>query len=153
MTADYRALSIRQPWAELILQGRKTVECRTWHTRLRGPLVIHASTSRADLADPYEASGLVFGAIVGAVDVVDVVGRRFAWQWLLEHPRRLVPPIPCRGACGLWRVTHPEALASVAALLARPAPALPAPPRRRGPKLAETPEELEALARRMFEDW
>ena len=33
-----KALSIRQPWAELIMQGRKTLELRTWRTNYRGAL-------------------------------------------------------------------------------------------------------------------
>ena len=37
-----KALSIRQPWAGLILLGIKPVENRTWATKYRGPLVIHA---------------------------------------------------------------------------------------------------------------
>ncbi len=39
------ALSIRQPWAELILnpETRKDVENRSWSTSLRGPILIHAS--------------------------------------------------------------------------------------------------------------
>ena len=37
------ALSIRQPWAWLIVNGFKDVENRTWGTQHRGPLLIHAS--------------------------------------------------------------------------------------------------------------
>jgi len=35
------ALSVRQPWAALIVAGMKTVEVRTWATRRRGPVLIH----------------------------------------------------------------------------------------------------------------
>ena len=35
-------LSIKQPWAALIVAGRKTLEIRTWGTRFRGPVLIHA---------------------------------------------------------------------------------------------------------------
>lgn len=38
-----RALSIRQPWAWLIVNGHKDIENRVWSTRYTGPLVIHAS--------------------------------------------------------------------------------------------------------------
>ena len=38
-----KALSFRQPWAELVLQGRKTLDLRTYGTDFRGPLAIHAS--------------------------------------------------------------------------------------------------------------
>ena len=46
-----KALSICQPWAELVLQGRKTMDLRTYTTRYRGPLAIYASqTVEADNA-------------------------------------------------------------------------------------------------------
>jgi hypothetical protein len=42
------AISVRQPWAALLAAGVKTVEVRTWPTRRRGPVLIHA----ARLPDP-----------------------------------------------------------------------------------------------------
>lgn len=39
----YHALSIQQPWANLIRDGRKTIETRTWATPYRGPLLLCAS--------------------------------------------------------------------------------------------------------------
>lgn len=44
-----KTLSVRQPWAWLIVQGIKTVENRTWATAYRGEFLIHAS-ARFDLA-------------------------------------------------------------------------------------------------------
>ena len=38
-----KALSLKQPFAELILQGRKKIELRKWNTRFRGDFFIHAS--------------------------------------------------------------------------------------------------------------
>ena len=40
-----KALSLLQPWASLVAYGRKKIETRTWGTRYRGPLAIHASKS------------------------------------------------------------------------------------------------------------
>lgn len=40
-----RCLSIRQPWAWLIVHGWKPIENRTWSTSYRGPLLIHAGAS------------------------------------------------------------------------------------------------------------
>jgi len=37
-----RALTVRQPWASLIACGVKTIETRSWSTKYRGPLLIHA---------------------------------------------------------------------------------------------------------------
>ena len=38
-----KALSIRQPWASMIILGHKPVDNRNWKTSYRGPLYIHAS--------------------------------------------------------------------------------------------------------------
>ncbi|MGB6103633.1 MAG: ASCH domain-containing protein [Pusillimonas sp.] len=37
-----KALSIRQPWAWLIVNGHKDIENRSWWTGVRGPVLIHA---------------------------------------------------------------------------------------------------------------
>jgi len=38
-----KALSIRQPWAWLIIHGHKKIENRSWNTKHRGKFYIHAS--------------------------------------------------------------------------------------------------------------
>lgn len=38
-----KALSIRQPWASLIVMGIKDIENRTWPTRHRGSVLVHAA--------------------------------------------------------------------------------------------------------------
>lgn len=47
------ALSIRQPWAWLIVNGIKTVENRTWNTDRRGHFMVHVSKT-VDMRDDYE---------------------------------------------------------------------------------------------------
>jgi hypothetical protein len=42
------ALSVREPWANLIAQRSKSIETRTWATRYRGPLVICSSLAPRD---------------------------------------------------------------------------------------------------------
>ncbi len=37
------ALSIKQPWAALVVQGLKTIEVRRWPTARRGRILIHAA--------------------------------------------------------------------------------------------------------------
>jgi len=44
-----KAILIRQPWAWLIVHGYKDVENRTWSTKYRGPILIHAGKT----LDPY----------------------------------------------------------------------------------------------------
>lgn len=43
-----KALSIRQPWAWLIVNGYKDVENRTWSTNVRGSVLIHAAKGMTD---------------------------------------------------------------------------------------------------------
>ncbi len=45
-----RVLSVRQPWAGLIVHGFKSLENRDWETSYRGPLAIHASSNDATSA-------------------------------------------------------------------------------------------------------
>lgn len=43
----YKALSVKQPWANLIARGTKTIETRRWRTDYRGPLLIVSSKTPA----------------------------------------------------------------------------------------------------------
>jgi hypothetical protein len=115
-----KALSVCQPWAWAIIHGPKRIENRSRPTRHRGPLLIHASKSqryrRGDYTEllpdlpPWEE--LVFGALIGVVDVVDcvpfaeVVDDPFAigpWCWVLDRPRSF-SPVPCVGQVNLFNV-------------------------------------------------
>lgn len=117
-----RALSIRQPWAWLIVNGYKDVENRTWATKHRGPLLIHAGSNKTNLTaerlreieqrfrvklPPREQYEL--GGIVGVVDIVDCKPRSNSrWHepgwigWMLAKPKRL-PFRSCKGALSLFK--------------------------------------------------
>jgi hypothetical protein len=41
-----KAISLWQPWATLVAIGAKKIETRSWPTKYRGPLAIHASAER-----------------------------------------------------------------------------------------------------------
>lgn len=74
-----KALSVKQPWAELILSGRKTVELRRWSAPYRGPLWLHTGTTSDERATLYfQMSGLFSGGYVGLVLVEDIVPMN--WQ-------------------------------------------------------------------------
>ncbi|MGC8781224.1 MAG: ASCH domain-containing protein [Anaerolineae bacterium] len=122
-----KTLSIRQPWADLIIQGRKTLELRTWTVKYRGPLAIHASQTverEACLAHGLDPDLVTAGAVIGVVDLVEIVELDAAsyaartaehlddapWNggplygWRLENPRPLSEPLPMRGRMGLFEV-------------------------------------------------
>ncbi|MBI4146969.1 ASCH domain-containing protein [Candidatus Woesearchaeota archaeon] len=68
-----KALSLKQPWAELVVSGRKTIELRNWETRFRGEFLVHASKNPNKKA--MELLGykeLPLGSIVGKATLVDV---------------------------------------------------------------------------------
>jgi activating signal cointegrator 1 len=124
-----RALTILQPWAEMIARGVKRVENRTWRTKYRGPLAIHVGKSLAWMesedagawperygADMPRADELTFGAIIAVAELVDCVrvedlpaelrGHPFAagpWCWVLSDARR-IEPIACKGAQMVWMI-------------------------------------------------
>lgn len=64
-----KAISIRQPWASLIVSGRKTIELRSWRLNHRGALVILAGTGKWNGEHDHEIGPR--GVILGVVDVVD----------------------------------------------------------------------------------
>ncbi|HZJ54590.1 MAG TPA: ASCH domain-containing protein [Myxococcaceae bacterium] len=108
-----RAITIHQPWAELIVRGDKDVENRSWRTRHRGPLLIHAG-ARAD-RERFQDYGVPDdarrSAIIGVVEVVDCTLERTSawhepgsWGWYLTRAKRFRRPIPMKGRRGLFEV-------------------------------------------------
>lgn len=109
-----KALTVRQPWAALIIHGGKDVENRTWRTNYRGRLLIHAASSRPDVAHDVRlrliaaAYRMDYGGVLGSVAVVDCVtdydsewAMPGMWHWVLADPEPL-PFDPCPGRLGLW---------------------------------------------------
>lgn len=86
---EYRVLSVRQPWAKLIVTGVKNIENRSWETAYRGTVLIHASSRVCadvpgvskwlieefglDAYTPAYIKQLPTGGIVGSVELVDCV--------------------------------------------------------------------------------
>ncbi len=125
-----KALSFRQPWAELVLQGKKTLDLRTWSTRYRGPMAVYASqTVEKERCQEHgiDPDRLTTGAVIGLVDLVGVVeldcasyaarasehlsGRQYhapMFGWELANPRPLAEPYPVKGRLLLFEVDLPE---------------------------------------------
>lgn len=111
-----RVLTIRQPWAWLIISGHKTIENRTWQTDYRGPLYIHAGKRPDDMAResvvngvPIDPELLKYGVVIGRVELVDIVRRSTSpwfqgpFGWVLSKPRS-TKPFPLRGQQGLFQL-------------------------------------------------
>lgn len=104
-----KALTVRQPHADRIASGRKTVELRTWPTRHRGPLIIHAGAAPSPgrptgctlcLVDLVTCRPATTADLVAACAEFTNPAGLYAWQ--LANPRPL-PHLPCRGQLSLWR--------------------------------------------------
>lgn len=111
-----RVLTVRQPWAWLIINSTKLTENRSWRTNYRGPVLIHAGKQLDPRGFSYAASlgidvpdDLPRGVILGHVQLVDVVrdsdsiwAEPGCFHWVLENPVS-IEPIPYRGGQGLRR--------------------------------------------------
>lgn len=68
---EIRVLTIHQPFADEILYGDKWCENRTWETKYRGELFIHANKwNRYEPAGESPGKGVI-GAIIGKVTLAD----------------------------------------------------------------------------------
>jgi hypothetical protein len=115
----YRALSVRQPWANLIASGEKSIEVRSWQVDFRGPLVICAGATIDDQAAIIHDNITPLGVTICLVELKDIRPLRKddasaamfepgddiagLFAWVLSNPRRLAS-IPVRGQLGLFGV-------------------------------------------------
>jgi len=120
-----KALSIRQPWAWLVFHC-KPIENRTWATKFRGRVLIHAAkgmtrgeyaeainfiaTRGISLPDGFpDFEALERGGIIGSVEIVDCVSQSDSpWftgpqGFVLANPEPM-PFIPLRGLLGFFEV-------------------------------------------------
>jgi len=100
------ALSVKQPWAALLVAGLKTVEVRTWGTRRRGPVLIHAARIPDDrpdgwalITDPAVGTlAQLAGGIIGVAELTGCVEYTTPEAFAADRPRHhnrpdwFVPP-------------------------------------------------------------
>jgi hypothetical protein len=70
------ALSLKQPWATLVVLGSKTIEVRKWPTARRGPILIHAARipderplAWARVPPEGQQAARLLGGIVGSAEL------------------------------------------------------------------------------------
>ena len=122
-----KVLTIRQHWATLIMQGYKRFEFRSWQTKYRGDLLIHAGKGIDKEAmkrlAKYIPKDMPKGKILGKVKLVDCIKcdenfkelyfkenkdiyakstfvEKYAWQ--LDNIEVLDKPIEAKGKLSLW---------------------------------------------------
>ena len=70
-----KCLSLKQPYADLLVSGKKTIEIRSWNTKFRGEFLVHASKKvdrDACLRLKIDPDSLIIGSIVGKATLYDV---------------------------------------------------------------------------------
>lgn len=120
-----KCLSVSQPYADLIVTGKKTIELRTWNTKFRGEFLVHAPIKIKDEACTrlnIDKSSLRTGVIIGKVEIYDVksyesveelrkdYSKHFASEEFLRHkygfllrkPQALRIPISYKGSLGFF---------------------------------------------------
>lgn len=117
-----KALTIKQPYAHLIACGIKDIENRSWQTKYRGRILIHAAATEfkggwnaLTKSQKYEARFNVgdtahMSAIIGSVEIVDCVknhpsvwANEGEWNWVLANPIIFKKPIlNVKGKLSLW---------------------------------------------------
>jgi hypothetical protein len=110
MTLTIKVLSVRHTWAHALIHGIpagnfKDIENRSYRTRHRGPLLIHASLKRSETGPKLSAAAaasLQFGGIIGIVRIVDCVTKSSSkwfegpFGWVVIDPESL-PFVAWRG--------------------------------------------------------
>ena len=122
-----KVLTIKQPWATIIMQGDKRFEFRSWKTIYRGDLLIHAGKGIDKEAmkrlSKYIPKDMTTGKILGKVTLVDCVKMspefkdillkenkdiytdssfKENYGWQLEDVEVFDEPIEVKGKLSLW---------------------------------------------------
>lgn len=127
-----KVLTVKQPWAYLIVDNIKDVENRTWQTKYRGELYIHTSKNSFDfLALDYikNIDNLLyqyvvdyfgirnnkitkhmeqFGSIIGKTNIINILDNSYSvWAMKDSYHWMLknssrISPIPCKGKLNIW---------------------------------------------------
>ena len=130
--ASLKALTVSQPFADLIADGTKFVENRVWSTSYRGPLAIHAGKgskylSKSELQNYQRGVVVAVCRVIACVNMQEIAYRRGndragrpatnaptwdeisrhkhtegPWCWILADVVKLVDPVACSGSQGLF---------------------------------------------------
>ena len=119
-----KALTIKEPWASLIINGYKEYEFRSWKTNYRGKILINAGMSNENISK-FDIYNLEYskGEIIGEAEIVDCIlvteefnnellkknslvygktNHTSTYAWKLENIKKYDKKISCKGKLGLW---------------------------------------------------
>lgn len=126
-----KVITIKQPWATLIVEGYKRFEFRSWKTNYRGDILIHAGKGidkeAMERLKKYLPDEIPIGKIIGKATLTDCVpmSKDFAdmlskenndiytthsfsrnYGFKLKNVEKLDNPIEIRGQLGLWNYNN-----------------------------------------------
>lgn len=121
-----KAISVKQPWASLIVSGVKDIENRKWKTNFRGRVLIHAS-GKMDVSNPLmvlddrqkihfptpEARQKLMddcsirSSIIGSVEIIDCVTNHPSEWAEKSHPLNLSSLITDEKPIYNWVLSNP----------------------------------------------
>lgn len=120
-----KVLSIREPWASIIINGYKEYEFRSWKTNYRGKILIHASKNiEKENVERFKELNLNYKQefIIGEAELVDCIPvtkefennlinrneliyggtkNRTGYAWKLKNIKA-IEPIQAKGQLGIW---------------------------------------------------
>lgn len=125
-----KCLSVSQPFANLIISGKKTIELRNWNTKFRGEFLIHSPLKirTKDSKRLKMNKKFVTGAIIGKAQLYDVkkynslkeikldqkfhfISKKFqtnTFGFMLKNAKPLRIPIPWKGQLGIFDANIPK---------------------------------------------
>lgn len=126
-----KVLTLKQPWATLVAEGIKKYEFRSWKTKYRGKILIHAGSGidKKEL-DKYQNLGYEFpkSKIIACVDLIDCLELdenlnkqiiaenniaygnkiRTGYAWKLKNVKKINYGKDVNGQLGLWNIDLDE---------------------------------------------
>ncbi len=125
-----KCLSVSQPFADLIISGKKIIELRNWNTNFRGEFLIHAPIKirTEDCKRLKINEKLVTGSIIGKAELYEVkkynsvkeikTDQKFhlssknfhdrTYGFMLKNSKSLRIPIPYKGQLGFFEIDLPK---------------------------------------------
>lgn len=129
-----KTITIKQPFASLIAEGIKCYEFRTWKTKYRGEILIHAGKGIDKKAmKKFEHYHLEYpsGCIIAKATLTDCIKideqarellkekNEFVYESIIKHTEwqgygfqleniQKIKPIPIKGKLSLWEYDYPK---------------------------------------------
>ena len=125
-----KCLSVSQPFADLIISGKKIIELRNWNTKFRGEFLVHAPIKirKEDCKRLKINKKLITGAIIGKAELYEVkkygsikeikadqkfhlASKKFhdrTFGLMLKNAKLFRIPIPWKGQLGFFEVSLPK---------------------------------------------